>query len=36
MRINARLDEPRARKLEFLKRATLAGVSEIVKQSIDL
>lgn len=35
MRINARLDEIHSQKLEFLKRATNAGVSEVVKDAID-
>lgn len=36
MRINARLDEIHSRKLEYLKRATDAGVSEVVKDAIDV
>jgi hypothetical protein len=35
MRINARLDEDRKRKLEYLMRATGSRVSDIVKQAID-
>lgn len=35
-RINARLDESRAAKLEFLQRATGLPVSDIVKRGIDL
>lgn len=34
-RINARLDESRASKLDFLKRITGLSVSEIVKRGID-
>lgn len=34
-RINARLDEERKAKLEFLKRSTGLSVSEIVKRGID-
>lgn len=34
-RINARLDESRSGKLEFLRRATGLSVSEIVKRGID-
>lgn len=36
MRINARLDETHSRKLEYLKRATNAGVSEVVEEAIDV
>lgn len=36
MRINARLDESRSRKLEYLARATRQGTTEIVKQAIDV
>ena len=36
MRINARLDESRSRKLEFLSRATDLSTSDIVKQAIDV
>lgn len=36
MRINARLDETRSQKLEYLKKATHAGISEIVKEAIDV
>lgn len=36
MRINARLDETHSQKLEYLKRATNAGVSEVVKDAIDV
>ncbi len=36
MRINARLDESRSRKLEFLSRATDLSISDIVKQAIDV
>jgi hypothetical protein len=36
MRINARLDESRSQKLDFLSRATHLSTSEIVKQAIDL
>lgn len=35
-RINARLDERRSAKLEYLKRTTHLGVSDIVKRGIDL
>lgn len=35
-RINARLDESRASKLELLKRSTGLSVSEIVKRGIDV
>ena len=35
-RVNARLDEDRAAKLEYLKRATGLAVSDIVKRGIDL
>jgi hypothetical protein len=35
-RVNARLDEAHAAKLEFLKRATGLAVSDIVKRGIDL
>jgi hypothetical protein len=35
-RINARLDEGHAAKLEYLQRATRLGVSDIVKRGIDL
>lgn len=36
MRINARLDESRYQKLEFLVRTTHLSTSEIVKQALDL
>lgn len=36
MRINARLDESRSQKLEFLSRATHLSTSDIVKQAIDV
>jgi len=36
MRINARLDDSRSQKLDFLARATHLSTSEIVKQAIDL
>jgi hypothetical protein len=36
MRINARLDESRSQKLEYLARATHLSTSEIVKQALDL
>jgi hypothetical protein len=36
MRINARLDESRSQKLEFLARTTHQSTSEIVKQALDL
>ena len=36
MRISARLDEDRSRKLSFLANATNLGKSEILKQAIDL
>jgi hypothetical protein len=36
MRINARLDDDHSRKLKFLRRATGAGISDVVKQAIDL
>ena len=36
MRVNARLDENRARKLKQLQSLTHLGTSEIVKQAIDL
>ncbi|MGA8262622.1 MAG: hypothetical protein WB783_20630 [Arenicellales bacterium] len=36
MRINARLDENRSRKLGYLKRITGAGVSDILKLAIDV
>jgi hypothetical protein len=35
-RINARLDERHAAKLEYLRRTTRMGVSDIVKRGIDL
>ena len=35
MRINARLDEDRKRKLEYLMRVTGLRVSDIIKQAID-
>ncbi len=35
MRISARLDEDRTRKLAFLTAATNRGKSEILKQAID-
>jgi len=36
LRVNARLDEDRAAKVEYLKRATGLAVSDIVKRGIDL
>ncbi len=36
MRINARLDDSRSQKLEYLAYATNQGTSEIVKQAIDV
>ena len=36
MRINARLDDTHAQKLDYLKRATHSTVSDIVKTSLDL
>ncbi len=36
MRISARLDEERSRKLAFLAKATNLGKSEIMKQAIDV
>jgi len=36
IRINARLDESRSRKLEFLSRATDLSTSDILKQAIDV
>jgi len=36
MRINARLDEESARKLEYLKDMTHAPVTDVVKNAIDL
>ncbi len=35
-RVNARLDEDRAAKLDYLKRTTGLAVSDIVKRGIDL
>ncbi len=35
MRINARLDDSRSQKLDFLVRATSLGISEVLKQAID-
>jgi hypothetical protein len=35
MRISARLDDERSRKLDFLAKATDQGTSEIVKRAID-
>lgn len=35
-RVNARLDEAHAAKLDYLKRATGLAVSDIVKRGIDL
>lgn len=35
-RISTRLDEKRVHKLEFLKKTTHLGTSEIVKRGIDL
>jgi hypothetical protein len=35
-RVNARLDDDRASKLEYLKRTTGRPVSDIVKRGIDL
>jgi hypothetical protein len=36
MRINARLDESRSQKLEFLAHTTHLSTSEILKQALDL
>ncbi len=36
MRINARLDDNRAKKLKQLQASTRLGTSEIVKRAIDL
>ena len=36
MRINARLDESHARKLELLRRRTGHRVSDLIKEAIDL
>jgi hypothetical protein len=36
MRINARLDEESARKLDYLKDVTHSQVTEVVKDAIDL
>ena len=36
MRINARLDDSRSRKLAYLVRATSQATTEIVKRAIDL
>ena len=36
MRINARLDDSRSQKLEYLVNATNQGTSEIVKRAIDV
>lgn len=36
MRINARLDDRRSQKLEYLIRATDQAISEIVKRAIDV
>ena len=36
MRVSARLDEDRSRKLAFLTTSTNLGKSEILKQAIDL
>lgn len=36
MRINARLDEVHSKKLEYLQDATQGGVSDVIKQAIDL
>lgn len=36
MRINARLDENHARKLNYLLEATHSSTSEIIKQAIDI
>ncbi len=36
MRINARLDETRTQKLEYLLEATDSGISEVVRQAIDV
>ncbi len=36
MRINARLDEDSARKIEYLKDVTHAPVTDVVKCAIDL
>lgn len=35
MRINARLDDERSRKLEYIKSVTGTGTSDIIKQAID-
>ncbi|HEX9736933.1 MAG TPA: CopG family transcriptional regulator [Thermoanaerobaculia bacterium] len=35
MRINARLDEDRTRKFEFLAHVTSQGASEVLKRAID-
>ena len=36
MRVNARLDEMRARKLEFLMEEQQSGVTEVIKSAIDM
>jgi hypothetical protein len=36
VRINARLDETHFEKLEYLKQATRAGTTEVVKNAIDV
>jgi hypothetical protein len=36
IRINARLDESRSRKLELISRATCLSTSDILKQAIDV
>lgn len=36
MRINARLDDSRSRKLAYLARATNQATTEIVKRAIDI
>jgi len=36
MRINARLDDSRSRKLAYLARATSQATTEVVKRAIDL
>jgi hypothetical protein len=36
MRINARLDEERSRKLDYLMHVTGSGVSEILRRAIDV
>jgi predicted transcriptional regulator len=36
MRINARLDDSRSQKLDFLARTTRLSTSDIVKQALDV